>query len=941
MNRLKNFYKICVVSGLAIFIFLCATAKSTAAEKGQTEAYMGLSGEIKGELQDLKKALLRAGEPSEVQEAEATGKPLDLEAMLLESESSGRDLESKLIRLIVLEQNEDDKKKLIEKLDELVRLKQRLREKELLKEEELFRKIVGRREEATDDKKWETIASPIEKAYSEDLPLIVPRRLEQFGYDIFPKAEGEAQRQQEKKPESDNGVKQLTELLALGQLSQLKESMKGFQGQYPVTMQESSLSRPKRTYSDEFSMTKAVGPDYILGPGDVLTLRMWGAIEGVSDLEIDYEGKILLPKKGPVYIWGKKLADAKKIIENYIRESYSNVQSEVTMGRIKKVQIFVLGDVQSPGAYFLTPQNTVFHALYAASGPTKSGSLRSMRLIRENGEEESIDFYKLLLEGDKSQDMKLSAGDIVFIPSIGDVVGVAGNVKRPAIYEMSHPLKVSELLEMSGGLTPMGYGKRLQIERVERHTKKIVVDLEFGKFSELENSNSNIELANGDLVLVFPVISDKENAVKISGSVKMPGTYELKPDMAVKELIEAAEGLKRDAYLERGEVTRFKYGIAEEVLVFDVRKALEGDETQNPKLKEFDEVTIYREKDVLVRGEVHIDGAVYKPGKYPLTKNMKISDLIFLAGGVKPSASFANAELFKIVLGQPPQIAGVDLEPILKNEKGARDLLLNDGDHLFIREAIEWVEKKTIKLSGEFKYPGLYAARKGETLSSVIARAGGYTEDTFLAGAVLIRKSVKDAEKKAKERFIRMQQRLLTEEEAGLSGSFVYSEEERSARRASIERRRDLIAQLAETETPGRLLINIAPKGGFKGSRYDILIEDGDLLYVPQYPSSVQILGGVYNPSSITYQPGRGIEYYLEKVGGLSKNADKNRIYIIKANGETASRFTRAMVVTRGDTVVIPETFKYVIPPGVLFRDTLAVVTQSLSAAAIVSALTN
>ena len=228
---------------------------------------------------------------------------------------------------------------------------------------------------------------------------------------------------------------------------------------------------------------------------------------------------------------------------------------------------------------------------------------------------------------------------------------------------------------------------------------------------------------------------------------------------------------------------------------------------------------------------------------------------------------------------------------------------------------------------------------KGEKLSSVIERAGGFTEDAFTKGSVFTRVSVKEAEKKAKERFMRMQERQLLEEEAGLSGRIVYSEAEREARKRSIENRRELLTVLSETEVPGRILINLAEQGGFKDTKYDMFIEDGDKFYIPRYPSAVQVLGGVYNPSSITYQPGKGVEHYLSKVGGLSAGADRNRIYIIKANGETKSRFTRAMIISRGDTVIVPEKFKYTVPPGVIFKDTLTTITQILATAAIVGAV--
>jgi len=935
--RDKSIFLVIVVT----FALSIMSTPNGACAEDDIAAYGALAEEYQHELKRLKAELLGAEKD--------TGKDGDgesaidradvLETVILEQKQEIGALEQKIIQLIIFEQDEGDRKALKKKLMELRELKRELEEEEAISQRNLRIKVSEQRRENLLGRRWDEQASLIEKAYAEDLSLRIPRRLEQFGYDIFEKTKVKLEEGEREEALSERKEDRITELTELLMVDKLLGNLGDARGK--SSFGQSMLGERAKLSPEVAAATRAVGPDYIVGPGDVLRLRMWGAIDTVSDLEVDEEGKIVLPKKGPVHVWGMRLDEVKKIINKYIRESYSNVESEVTMGRIKTIQVFVLGDVEAPGAHLLTPYNTVFNALYAAQGPTKAGTLRSVKLVRKKDEKINVDLYNLLLRGEQREDMKLQAGDVVFVPPIGHVVGVAGNVNRPAIYEMKAPLKVSEVIQMSGGLTPMGYGKRLQIERVERHTKKVVVDLKFDEFSELESSTSNIELQNGDLVLVFPIIADKENAVKIIGAVRMPGTYELKEGMAVRDLIESAEGLKRGAYLRRGEVARFNNGVAEELLVFDIRALMEGDETQNIKLKEFDEVMIYEENQVLTRGKAQIDGAVYKPGTYPLSKNMKISDLLFSAGGVKPSASLNNAELFKVVWGQAPQVINVDLKPIIDNGKGAHDLLLQDGDHLFVREAVEWVEKRTITLSGEFKYPGVYAVRKGEALSSVIERAGGFSDEAFLQGALFTRESVKEAEKQARSRFVRMQKKRLLEEEASLSGRLVYSEAQREATRKSLKHRKELLEHLAETETPGRLLVNLAPQGGFKGTKYDMLIEDGDNLYVPQYPSSVQVLGGVYKPSSITYQPGRGVEYYLDKIGGLSENADKNRIYIVKANGEARSRFTRAMIVGRGDTIVVPEAFRYVIPPGVIFKDVITTLSQAFTTVAVVDAITD
>lgn len=765
--------------------------------------------------------------------------------------------------------------------------------------------------------------SDIEKMFSREIPLTVSKAIKQFGYDLFPK-EPQIERLGEKES-TEKKEKNKIDVSNLGLLQKSVLEKGGLESQFEQGVFSQLTTIP-------------VNSDYILGPGDQLILSLWGNIQERLELDIDGEGKVMLPQAGPLYLWGVKFSDAKKLIEENLNKYYTNFQINVSMGKLRSVKVFILGEAKKPGAYMVSSLSTVFDCLYQAGGPTKIGSLRKIKLARANKSEETIDFYSYLLQGDKSQDFKLDAGDSIFIPPIGSVVGIAGNIKRPAVYELKgNDTTMSELLEMSGGISAVGYLQRIQVERIKDHQRKIVFDLEFENAQALKGTASNVILQDGDLVLISAVTPIRHNYVSIAGSIQRPGDYELKPNMKLKDLLDEAEGIIPGAYIERAELSRFRDDKTREIIPVNLGRLLSKDETENMDLKEWDRLYVFAKSEVVPIFFVRIEGAVYRPGEFELTDNMRISDLIFRAGGLKKTASLKNTELYRRVLGEEPKVLRIDLANIFDPRIKESDLYLQEGDQFFIREETKWLEHKEITISGEVMYPGKYMATPGEHLSSIIKRAGGFTDKAFLQGAVFIRPSIGKYQREMMKKFVDMEQENILKEESSLAISFSASQSE--ARREMIKYQQKQLDLLQSTMLMGRIVVKLDSLDKFEGTPNDITLEDGDTLTIPSAPSSVQIIGNVYAPNAVTYIKGKGLDFYINRAGGFSKNADKNGIFIIKPSGEAIGKFTNVMKIEKGDTIIVPEMFKYKTPPGLLFRDAFSLTSQFVITALSIKAL--
>ena len=738
----------------------------------------------------------------------------------------------------------------------------------------------------------ETIGmSPIEEAFNQRIPSFKNRLEQEFIERILTD-----------RPLNQEEVKTLRESLERSLLTEYRQRLeKDFQieiKQYGYNFFE----LPSSTFAPvELAQ---VGPDYVLGPGDSLIIQMWGMTNEVLKVTLTRDGRINLPKVGALYLWSMNLGDAEKRIKEELSRFYKDFQINVSMGGLRTIQLFVLGEVRRPGSYTISSLSTVLHGLYQAGGPSKFGSLRNIKLIRKGNHDKIFDLYQLLIYGDKSGDIRLLNEDIIFVPPIGDLVGISGNVKAPAIYEMTGQQRLSDILKISGGLTPSAYLQRINIERIVANKKLTVIDIEIANLEDLDKSPQNIEIKNNDLILISSILRKKRDYVTIKGNVYRPGEYKLMPNMKLSDLIGEAQGLLPETYMERAEILRYKSDYTREIIPFEVGQALKKEPAHNLSLKEWDIVEIKSIFDIYPKPVVYISGEVHKPGTYRFVPGLRISDLLYQAQELKDTAYLEKAELYRKNYGRdkPPEVLTVNLKAVLQKEKEA-DLILEKEDHLFIRPMTELIEKFVVILNGEVKFPGPYTLKKGEKLASVIERAGGFTPHAFLRGAVFTRKSLTAKRQPIIDDFIRAQKRILLEKEAEIAESN-YSLEGKEARRIALAKKREALNLIGAKTFLGRIIIDLNDPA-FK----DFLLEDGDSLFIPIEPQTVLIIGEVYNPESIAFTPGKGVDFYLNKVGGPTEKADRSNSYVIKPDGQVESRTTGFLEITKGDIIVVPEKF--------------------------------
>jgi protein involved in polysaccharide export with SLBB domain len=560
------------------------------------------------------------------------------------------------------------------------------------------------------------------------------------------------------------------------------------------------FQRPVSTFAPVTSFP--VASDYVVGPGDTFTITLWGRINAQYVVEINRNGQIVLPEIGVLNVSGMTMSQMENYLQDQVARKQTDFKMAVTMGRLRSIKVFVVGETKTPGSYTISSMSTVINALFAAGGPTKNGTLRDVQLLRNNSKPLHIDLYKFLLGGDKSEDIRLQDGDTVFVPLIGPVVGVSGNVKRPAIYEMAKPMTLREVLDLAGGVNYTGWLRQIQIARVEDHQRRTVVDFNVAEAARVADvAAAGTVMQDGDLVRVFGVslLEQGKRSASIDGEVYRPGEYRLAPDMRISELIEAAGGLQKNAYLKTAELTRrhvSQQGMTTEKIDIDLEKALAKDPANNVELQDY--------------------------------------------------------------------------------------------DYLIVREIPELEFDRAAAVYGEVRFPGVYPISKGDTLSSLIERAGGFTDRAYLRGAVFTRESAKIIQRQRMDELInRVEESVLTSAGREITGAI--DAETAQAQAGGLQAKKELLAKLRTTKIDGRVVIKLSALDKFRGSRYDVEMEKGDKLFVPETPGVINVVGEVFNPTSLLYEKDRTVAYYLQRVGGPTGDADQKQIAVIKADGSVVS----------------------------------------------------
>lgn len=761
--------------------------------------------------------------------------------------------------------------------------------------------------------------SPFEQYVAGKMPTAISFDIKQFGYDLFQLGN----QQQGVGSDVSDKTSGTQSTYTSGTASQSLIPPSVLQQQVPAAPQAPAPQPPSSQKLPALGVPTAnvpVGPDYVLGPGDEVRLTVWGGIEGTWNTVVDRDGNINIPKVGTIGVTGLNFQQLKEVLRNELSKYYKDFQMNVSLGALRTMTVYVVGNARNPGSYTVSSLSTIINALVVAGGPSKSGTMRDIQLKRNGETICHLDLYDFLIYGDKSKDMRLLPEDVIFIPSIGPLVGVAGNVERPAIYELKGKTSISEAIKMGGGTTAVAYLQRVQVERVFQKETKIVVDVNLEKFK----GKHDIQLQDGDIVKVFPIYPMVTNRIVLQGNVKRPGEYEWKPGMRARDLIGSTEALLPDAFFDYAMITRLvPPDYHQEYRSFDLgAMLLHGDEKNNVLLEPYDVVTVFNKWEMMQKEKVRVTGAVNKPGEYDYKPNMKLSDLLKLAGGLKKFAYGEKAELTRVTpLPTGPLTEQIIVEPEKAlNGESEYDIALQQDDYLFVRAIPDWNLYRKVNITGEVKFPGDYALRKGEYLSSLIERAGGFTNKAYLRGTTFLRLSVRDAQQKQLNDMIaRLEREILASSSADVGAELTPQDAQIMAYQA--KQKQLFLDSLKRVQATGRMVVDIDKAMAMKGSPADVELEDGDFIYIPPNPQTVQVVGAVNSQASFAYNPDKGYSYYIDRAGGFTRTADKGEIYIVKADGSTAkpgwsffwnndsNRWESGSPnqIEAGDTIVVPE----------------------------------
>ena len=688
-----------------------------------------------------------------------------------------------------------------------------------------------------------------------------------------------------------------------------------------------------------------VGPDYVLGSGDGLTIGLSGGVSQTFTRIVDREGKIVLPEAGAIVITGLTLQHAQTMIEEALKPQYRNVHVDVTIARLRTVRIYVVGDVQRPGAYDLSSLSTPLNALYAAGGPTSVGSLRILRHMRGSQLIREVDLYQFLLHGTRMDDERLEAGDTLLVPPAGPQVAVYGMVKRPAIYELKGSATLAEVLDDAGGATVVAALNHITIERIQPNQQRVTLNLDLpstGAGKPSQQATTSFTVKDGDRVHVAPILPYSERVIYVEGHVVRPGRLSYRDGMQLSDVLASYQDLLPEPAA-RGDVIRLvPPDLHPETIPFEVPDVLIGN--SNLALQPFDTIRIYGRYEV-DSPQVTIRGEVLRPGSYPLSQGMTAVQLVKTAGGFKRDALLESADLTSYTVQDERKVvsqrAAIEIGAAVNGNRPSADVPLKPGDILTIHQISGWNDiGASIILDGEVTYPGSYGLQEGERLSSVLRRAGGFRGTAYPDGAVLVRTQVKDLEEKSRAELIR--QIETTSASARLAPNLT-SQDQSGALQAAAQQQAEVLKRLRSQPASGRLVIHVsADINSWANTPADIEMRSGDVLTVPKRPGFVLVSGQVYNASAITFVPGKDAGWYLRHAGGTNDVANRKEIFVIRANGSVVGRrsgtwYSGNVLSTRldpGDVIVVPQRII-----GSLFWRNLLTVAQLSSSIAITAAV--
>ena len=609
--------------------------------------------------------------------------------------------------------------------------------------------------------------------------------------------------------------------------------------------------------------------NYKLAASDQVLIDVYGYSEVQYKLNVTEEGYIRIPNLGPVYVNGLTIEEARNRITRQLSTIYSTINSgktfvQISLGNIRSIRVLLIGEIQQPGTYTLPSLATVANALYVSGGPDDNGSFRNIQVIRNGVPVATFDLYDFITKGDLSNNIGLQDQDIIKVNPYKTRVELLGEVKRPAIFEAKDNETLQNILDYAGGFTDGSYKENITGYRINNKEREVI--------NVKADEIASFKLKSGDQFFVDSILNRFSNRVTISGAVFHPGNYGLEEGMTLADLIKKADGVREEASLNRGIIRRLQDDYTPAIISFNVQDIISG-KTVIPVKKE-DSVIVFSKLDLRQEYNVTISGEVNKPGAFPYADSMRLEDLILMAGGLRDAASLKHVEVSRrIRRGEYDSkdsamaiIKQFDINANLSSIAG-QQVALEPFDEIMIRKSPAYSEQANINVEGEVVYPGKYSiVNKGEHISDLINRSGGLRPEAFPEGAVLLRKTY-----------------ISTADSALLNNKLelFYNKLEDSTSINSVKNMMERKYQL--------LGINLEDIMKKPGSKYDILLEEGDVLKVPKKLQTVQMFGEVYFPKKIRYDKGYSFKDYIRGAGGFTSSAMKRRSYVVYANGEVKS----------------------------------------------------
>ncbi len=657
-----------------------------------------------------------------------------------------------------------------------------------------------------------------------------------------------------------------------------------------------------------------VPSNYIIGTGDTINVQLFGKENKSLSLTVTREGNVQFPAIGPVTLAGLSFNQARDKINTIAAEQMIGVKASVTMGQLRTVRIFVLGEAKVPGSYVVGSLSTMTNALFASGGISNIGSLRNIQLKRAGKIITTLDLYDLLLNGDTSADARVQAGDVIFIPTRGKSAGVSGQVKRPAIYELKNERTVGDVIKLAGGLLPTAFADASRIKRISASGEKKLVNIDISK-----RSGKQLKVNDADIIEIAAVLNNVDGVVNIEGHIKREGGFAWKKGLRFSDVVRSIDDFKSNPDTSIALILRENRQTREVMVVhFSPLRALTNKNTfDDPPLLPRDTIKLFgyetdRSEMLTALKErlstqsnfeqreliATIYGSIRYPGSYPISKNMTTADLINLAGGLTESALGQTGEItrFNVDASRKTEVKHISVNLSSAPEK------IMPSDTLRIKQVPFWNNKEAIVLTGEVLNPGTYPIIPGETLMDVLQRAGGLTPHGFASGAIFSRKELRELEQ---ERLESLRQQV----ESELANTSLTDSSLTNA--ADQEQAEQILKNLNAVKALGRMVIDL-PNILKEPELYDFKLEDGDELVIPRFKPSVTVVGEVQYATSHFFNTKLSAFNYIDRSGGMRKSADKKRVYIVKANGrvvlpKSSSWFKhRKYNIEPGDTIVVP-----------------------------------